>query len=125
MCSLDNSNEKLPQYITSLLNDEELPSSSFVLFKRSIENSGAFESNPLAAALLRGMGLTPFASSNSIGDKLHAFELGTSTNMMDNTGCRYTLTSEQWMALRSKAGVLQGRLQFAESKAQSMKNRTY
>ena len=40
-CMVDNSNEKLPQYITSLLNDEELPSSSLILFKRSIENSGA------------------------------------------------------------------------------------
>lgn len=116
---VDVGNEMMPRLVTALLDSDKPPLSSLTLFKRSIETSGITEGNPLARAMLRCLGLKPFADPDSNGDDKLGFQYGTSTNMMDGSEYRFTLTSGQWLTIRSNADTLRGRLQYAESKVKS------
>lgn len=110
-CMADFSDSKRMRLVASLLGTDEPPYSSLLLFKRSIEACNATESNPLAYAMLRCLGLHPFASPENIGDGTLAFQCGTSTNMMDNTEHRHSLTLEQINIVHDVAVMLQSRLQ--------------
>lgn len=116
---VDASNPQAMRLVTVLLDSQKPPFESVLLFKKSIDACDATESNPFAYALLRCLGLQPFANPDCNGDDKLAFKLGASTNMMDNSDCRYTLTSDQWLTLRKNAKVLLPQLQLAEDIAKS------
>ena len=105
------------RFITHQLRAEDPHLSPLVLFKKSIEAADARESNPLAHGMLCSFGLDLQLAYDQDNDVRTELLKGTTTNMMDTTKCRYTLTNSQWIVLRMKAMELQGQLEAAQKKA--------
>ena len=120
-CMIDSENSMMPRHITSLLSFESPNNSPVVLFRRSIEACDADKSNPLACALLRSLGLNLYSDPDSMRDGELGFQYNTTTNMMDNSEYRFTLTPKQWIIIRRNAMNLAKILQNAELEAKSKK----
>lgn len=87
-----------------------------VVFKKSIEAADAKRSNPLAHGLLSSMGLNLQVGYDKDNDVSIELLKGTTNNVMDQTEYRYSLTSNQWLAIRKKAAELRGQLDAALKK---------
>lgn len=112
-CMVDSDETFIPRHITTLLSFDDPIQSPVVVFRKSIEMCDATESNPLACALLRCLGLNLYADPDSMRDGKLGFKYGTSTNMMDSSEYRYTLTSEQWLTIRQNAEKMRKNLEQA------------
>lgn len=88
-----------------------------LIFRKSIELCDAKESNPLSNALLRYLGLTE--SFNEYRDFSYRYK--TTSNVMDYSDYRYTLTVAQWDRMRLRAKQL---LKFFEDKKNELKDKT-
>ncbi len=107
--------------ITHLLSIKDPLFSPLVIFKKSIEAAGATLSNPLAHGLLRSLGVDLVVNTDKTsGIKLRLLK-GTSTNVMDDTEIRYSLTIDQWFAIREKAQLLHEQLEEAQKQANKKK----
>jgi hypothetical protein len=76
--------------------------SGVLLFRKSVELCDAKESNPLSNVLLRYLGLT----ENFNNYKKWCYEYRTTSNVMDYSDYRYSLTATQWERMRDRAKEL-------------------
>lgn len=104
--------------ITHQVNAENPLNGGLVVFKKSIEAANAKQSNPLSHGLLCSMGLNLQVGYDKDNDVSIEFQKGTTNNVMDCTEYRYSLTSNQWLAIRKKAAELRSQLEANLKKAE-------
>lgn len=113
------------RFITYKLPSEKPIAMPLVMYKKSIEAGDAKESNPLAHAILRNMGLSLLLDFDKYQAVKTEMEKGTTTNVADCSEYRYTLSKDQWIILRMVAEQLGKRLEEAAKQANKEVNKNH